>query len=399
MNHEIGENEIEGKNIVEVKNMAQEHFEDVVDQYLQYATEERFLEVTENQVLKVLEKDKLSKEDLLALLSPAASKLLEKLAKKAQALAIKHFGKSIQLYTPLYLGNFCVNQCVYCGYNTKNDIKRSKLTKEEIIEEAIAIRETGLRHILLLTGEDPVKTSPEYIMEGITLIRDYFDSIALEIYPVKTEVYKQLVESGADSLTVYQETYDKEVYKKMHPLGPKANYNFRLGAPERAAAGGMRAVGIGALLGLSEWRRDAFLTAIHGEWLSKNYPETDLSISTPRLRPCGGDFKDFCALTDRELVQVVLAYRIFLPYAAINISTREEKNMRDHLIPLGITGLSAGVCTSVGGHAHKTEQTENKGEETTEPQFEISDSRSVEEMKNAIIEKGWQPVFKDWYGK
>ena len=346
-----------------------------------------FESITDNDINNILSKNKLSYKDFLMLLSPKAEIYLEKIAARANQLSLQHFGQTILLYTPMYLGNYCVNRCAYCSYNVVHSIHRKKLTMEEIEQEAIAISATGLRHILILTGESKKYTPIEYIIDAVKILKKYFDSIAIEVYPMTVEEYKQVVEAGVDSMTIYQEVYDEQIYDKVHISGPKKNYPFRIDAPERACKSGMRSVNVGALLGLGDWREEAFKTGLHANYLQDKYPEMEIAVSLPRIRPHVGSFEDVQEVTDKNLVQIMLALRIYLPFAGITVSTRECKEFRDNIIPLGVTKMSAGVTTAVGGHS-----SEDKGES----QFEISDSRSVDEMKKAILVRGYQPIFKDW---
>ncbi|TCO77480.1 2-iminoacetate synthase ThiH [Marinisporobacter balticus] len=360
------------------------------DQYINYKTfdfDHFFEQVTESDIKRILNKNRIDPYEFLALLSPSAENFLEEMAQKAQKLSLQHFGKAILLFTPMYLANYCINQCAYCGYNIQNSIKRKQLTLDEIEKEAIAISSTGLRHILILTGESPKDTPVDYIVEAVKVLKKYFDSIGIEIYPLAEEEYRKMIDAGVDGLTVYQEVYDEVIYDHVHISGPKKNYNYRLNAPERGCKAKMRNVNIGALLGLNEWRREAFFTGIHANYLQNKYPDVCIGVSPPRIRPHAGVFEDVYPVSDKNLVQYMLALRIFLPYLGINLSTRESAKFRDHLIALGITKISAGVSTEVGGHS-----SEDKGE----GQFEISDSRNVDEMKEVILANGYQPVFKDW---
>jgi len=258
---------------------------------------------------------------------------------------------------------------------------------KQVENEARAISSTGLRHILILTGESRHQTPVSYIRECVKVLTGYFRSISIEIYPLETWEYEELVEAGVDSMTIYQEVYNEETYKKVHIRGPKKNHRFRLDAPERACKAGMRSVNIGALLGLYDWRKEAFYTGLHAAYLQNKYSEVEISVSAPRLRPHVGSFQPVCEVDDRTLVQIMLALRIFMPRLGITISTRESAEFRDNLIGLGVTKMSAGSSTEVGGHTL---------EEKTDSQFDISDCRSVEEIKNMIYSKGYQPVFKDW---
>lgn len=346
-----------------------------------------FEQTTESDVLRVLNKDNLSRQDFLTLLSPAAQALIEDMAQKSHGLTVQNFGKTMQLYTPMYLANHCVNKCSYCGFNVSNDIVRKSLTMNEIEKEARAISLSGLRHILILTGESKKESPVSYIVDAVRVIKKYFDSISIEIYPLTEDEYREVIAAGVDSLTVYQEVYNEDIYDRVHITGPKKNYRFRLDAPERGCKARMRSVNIGSLLGLDDWRREAFFTGLHAEYLENEYSDVEISISLPRIRPHAGSFSDIYPVDDKALVQIMLALRLFLPRAGITISTREGQNLRDNLIPLGVTKMSAGVSTEVGGHSSKTK---------SDSQFEISDKRNVDEMKKILLTKGYQPVFKDW---
>ena len=332
---------------------------------------------------------RLSPFDFMALLSPAAVPYLENMAQLAKEISIRHFGKSIQLVTPLYLANYCTNQCVYCGFNARNRIHRSMLGMDEVEAEGRVIAATGLRNILLLTGDAPRKTGPDYIAEAARRLRSLFPGIGVEVYSMTVEEYRLLVEAGVDSFTMFQETYNADLYPQLHPAGPKHDYLFRLNAPDRAARAGMRTVNVGALLGLDEWRHDAFYTGLHADWIEQAYPGVEIAVSTPRMRPHEGVFNDVHPVTDRDLVQYIQALRLFLPSAGITLSTRERPELRDRLIGLGITRISAGVSTAVGGHA-------SDGEVKDTAQFEIADGRNVDEMMAAIRAQGYQPVCKSW---
>lgn len=363
-------------------------FYEVYKEYSEFDFKKYIEEVTEEQVECVLNKEKLDEFDFLTLLSPLArEKYLEEMAQKAQRLSLNHFGKAIVLYTPMYIANYCINRCAYCSYNIENKIARKKLTMEEIEKEARVIAETGLKHILVLTGESNVHTPVSYIADAVEVLKKYFNSIAIEVYPLKEDEYKQLVDAGADSLTVYQEVYDEKIYDRVHISGPKKNYKFRLDAPERGCKAGMRGVNIGALLGLDQWRKEAFMTVLHVNYLQNKYSEVEISMSLPRIRPFVGGFNEIYPVEDIDLVQIMLAARLYLPYISMNMSTRESRDFRDNLIPLGINKMSAGVSTEVGGHS--------KGDKG-EAQFEINDSRTVDEVRKAILNKGYQPVFKNW---
>ncbi len=352
---------------------------------------EQFGSVTEQDVRRALNKNTLGPEDFLALLSPAAVPLIEEMAAKANQLTLQHFGRTIQLFTPLYMANFCTNKCVYCGFNTKNNIPRSQLGPEELEKEAKAIAATGLKQLLILTGDARAKSSPEYIESAVKILRKHFPSVSIEIYAMTEEEYSRLVEVGVDGMTMFQETYNEVLYPELHPAGPKHDYRFRLDAPERACKAGMRVVNIGALLGLDDWRHDALKTGIHAAYLQNEYPEVDIAVSLPRIRTHVGDaFTPKSLVSDTNLVQNMLALRIFLPRCGITISTREAPDFRENILPLGVTRMSAGVSTEVGGHTGDEEE-EKVG------QFDISDERSVDEMCEVLRKHGYQPVFKDWH--
>ncbi len=362
-------------------------FYEIYAQYRDFDFNNFFNNVTESDVLRSINKDNLDPYEFLTLLSPTTENLLEEMAQKSHALTMQHFGKTIKLYTPMYLANYCVNKCSYCGFNVENKISRKKLNLEEIERESIAISKEGLRHILILTGESRKVSPISYIIDAVKVLKKYFDSISIEIYPLTTEEYKSVVDAGVDGLTLYQETYDEKIYDRIHLAGPKKDYKNRLDAPERGCKANMRTVGIGALLGLNHWRKEAFYTGLHAKYLQDKYSSVDISVSLPRIRPHVGCFEDVYPVDDKALVQVLTAFRLFLPRMGVTLSTREPSDFRDNLIPLGITQMSAGVSTEVGGHS---------SEDKSESQFEISDKRSVGEMKNIILAKGYQPVFKDW---
>lgn len=343
--------------------------------------------VTPDDVKRALASRKLSEQDYLRLLSPAAEPFLEGMARRAHEQTVAQFGKTMLLYTPMYLANHCVNHCLYCGFNARNTIERKKLTLEDVEKEARRVAQTGLKHILILTGESRTHSPPEYIIDCIRVLRSYFTSIAIEIYPLETDEYEALIKAGVDGMTLYQETYDEDLYDRLHVKGPKKNYPFRLDAPERACRARMRSVNIGALLGLAEGRKESFFTGLHAFYLQKHYPEVDISVSFPRMRPHTGTFQPDYPVDDRRLVQAILALRLFLPRAGITISTREDARFRNHILPLGVTRMSAGSCTAVGG---RTQKDNNTG------QFDISDERSVEEMAEQLAAMGYQPVYKDW---
>jgi len=336
---------------------------------------------TAEHVQEALRKEHLDVRDLGALLSPAAAdkNLLEQMAARARAETARYFGNSISLYTPLYIANFCVNHCIYCGFSCKNEILRGKLTLDEISQELEAISATGLDEVLLLTGESRIKSNVDYIGEAVKLAAQVFSTVGIEIYPLNTGEYTYLHEQGADFVSVYQETYIPEIYERVHPAGPKRCYPYRFNSQERAIRGGMRGVSFGALIGLADFRLDSFAAGLHAYLLQQKYPRAEISFSVPRLRSE--------TVGERQLLQVMLAYRLFMPFAGIAISTRERANFRDHVLGLCATKISAGVRVGVGGHGSK-----QKGGE----QFEISDARSVDEIHQVIESRGLQPVYTDY---
>ncbi|MDR3601101.1 MAG: 2-iminoacetate synthase ThiH [Desulfosporosinus sp.] len=364
-------------------------FYEQITEWQQKLPESTWASFSGADVERVLARESLRPQDLAVLLSPAALSYLEPMAKKAQALTIRHFGRTIGLFTPLYLANFCSNSCLYCSFHTGNKIVRCKLSIAQVIKEGEAISSTGLQHLLLLTGESRTHSGPAYMEECVHALRPMFASLGLEVYPLATEEYRRLFEAGIDSVTLFQETYNEVTYAQVHPAGPKRDYHYRLEAPERACASGISSVNIGALLGLSDWRQDAFYSALHADYLQKTYPGVEVAISVPRLRPYAGSFQPSAdPVTDAILVQIILAYRLFLPRAGITLSTRESPQMRENLLSLGITRLSAGSLTSVGGYS----ETDNVGS----AQFEIADERSVPDVVAMIRAQGYLPSFCDW---
>ncbi|SFA93063.1 2-iminoacetate synthase ThiH [Clostridium frigidicarnis] len=364
-------------------------FYNVIEKYRNFDFSKFWDNVKDQDIKFSMNKSKLTEEDFLILLSPKSDLYLEDMARKANELTNQYFGKTILLYTPLYIANYCVNKCAYCGYNIENNIIRKKLNIEEIESEAKEISEKGFKHILLLTGESPKDTPVEYIGDAVKVLKKYFSSVSIEVFPMKEEEYRYLIKLGVDGITVYQEVYDEEIYSRVHLKGPKRNYKFRLDAPEEGCRAGIRSINIGALLGLNHWRKELFFVALHGLYLQKKYGNIDVSFSLPRIRPHAGIFEEVYPVDDKDLVQGIIALRIMFPNCGINISTREEESFRNNLIPLGITKMSAGVSTAVGGH---TLNKESRGES----QFEINDSRSELEVKTAIRNKGYEPIFKDW---
>ena len=344
---------------------------------------------TAEDVKEALAAETCSVDNFKALLSPAALPFLEEIAQKAQKETRKHFGNSVAIFTPLYIANYCENYCVYCGFNCHNKIKRAQLNYEEIEKEMQAIAETGLEEVLILTGESPNKSSVEYIGEACKIAKKYFKLIGLEVYPMDSKDYAYLHECGADFVTVFQETYNSDKYKTLHLGGRKRIFPYRLNAQERAIMGGMRGVGFAALLGLDDFRKDALATGMHAYLLQKKYPHAEIAFSCPRLRPIiNNDKINPKDVHEPQLLQIICAYRIFMPFTSITISTRECERFRDNIIQIAATKISAGVNVGIGGHS----QEEEKGDE----QFEISDGRSVDEIYHMIEDNGMQPVMTDY---
>lgn len=367
--------------IFEYQSHMQDIESEILGKVLGYIDDEKF---DENDVKKALDKEKLDIKDLKALLSEAAEPFLPVLATKAQRLTRQYFGDNIALFTPLYLSNFCESKCVYCGFQKGNAIKRAKLSEKEIHAEMSEIAKTGLQEILLLTGEGRQNASVEYIARACSIAREYFRVVGVEVYVMNVDEYAILHEAGCDFVTIYQETYNTEKYAKIHSFGEKRVFPYRFNAQERALKGGMRGVGFGALLGIDDFRKDALATALHAAFLQQKYPHAELSLSAPRLRPILGNRQIRPGdVTEARLLQVLCAYRLFLPFAQLVVSTRERAKFRDNIININATKISAGVCVGVG---------ERGGEKKGDEQFEISDSRSVKEVLDMIKTRQKQAV-------
>ncbi len=355
-----------------------------------------YTKYTARDVLAALEHETCSVEDFKALLSPAAEPFLEKMAERARLETGKHFGNTVYLFTPLYIANYCENYCVYCGFNCYNHINRMKLSMEQIEKEMKVIANSGMEEILILTGESRAQSDVTYIGEACKLARKYFRMVGLEIYPVNTEEYRYLHECGADYVTVFQETYDADTYETLHLLGHKRVWPYRFDAQERALRAGMRGVAFSALLGLSDFRKDALASALHVYYLQRKYPHAELSLSCPRLRPIVNNDKiNPLDVHERQLCQVLCAYRIFLPYVGITVSSRESESFRNGIVKIAATKVSAGVSTGIGDHDSKYNGKESDGVQGDE-QFEIDDSRSLGKMYADIEREGLQPVLNDY---
>lgn len=342
---------------------------------------------TVETVRNALIKKEKSMEDFAALISPAASPLLEEMAQASHQLTLQRFGRIVQLYAPLYLSNECAEACAYCGFSRLNKIARLTLKPEEVLREAHYLLKKGFRHLLLVSGEHPRSVSPEHIEKIVRLIHREAPSISLEVAPQTEDIYKSWAKAGAEGIVLYQETYQRDVYAEVHPSGKKRNFDWRLETAERAGTAGMKRLGIGILLGLSNWRKDALALWAHAQYLLKNQWRSFLTVSLPRIRPAAGHFKPKFTVQDRDFVQLICALRLCLPDVGITLSTREKPVFRNGLIPLGITHLSAGSKTEPGGYERP---------QAAEEQFEVSDQRSPEEVAGHLRKAGYEPVWKDW---
>lgn len=361
-------------------------FYDHIQQYSWSEITDEIYSKTPDDVRVALSKEHRTLNDFKALVSPAATPFLEEMAVEAKRMTLERFGNTVQLYIPLYLSNYCHNACVYCGFGIHNKIARKRLTIDEVVREVEAIKKLGYRHILLVSG-DAHQTDAAYYHQVIETIKNDFSQISLEVQPLTTDEYATLKGAKLDYVCIYQETYNEAKYPQYHISGAKSNFRHRLETPDRIGRAGVHKIGIGALLGLEDWRTEAFYTATHLRYLEKNYWRTRYSISLPRLRPIVGGYEPNSPVSDRDLVQLICAYRLFDRDVEISLSTRESSRFRDNVFPLGITSMSAGSSTEPGGYANPTDNLE---------QFEINDSRSPEEFAKAITAKGYQAVWKDW---
>lgn len=369
---------------------------DVCQKVMEQMNSYDYTKYTARDVKAALEHEKCTIEDFKALLSPAAEPFLEQMAQRARLETSKHFGNTVYLFTPLYIANYCENYCVYCGFNCYNHISRMKLTMEQIEKEMKVIAESGMEEILILTGESIAQSDVKYIGEACKLARKYFRMVGLEIYPVNTDEYRYLHECGADYVTVFQETYDTEKYETLHLMGHKRVWPYRFDAQERALKAGMRGVAFSALLGLSDFRKDALASALHVYYLQRKYPHAEMSLSCPRLRPIiNNDKINPLDVHETQLCQILCAYRIFLPFAGITVSSRESAEFRNGIVKIAATKVSAGVSTGIGDHESKYNGKEADGKQGDE-QFEIDDSRSLDKMYRDIADEGLQPVLNDY---
>ena len=369
---------------------------DVIQKVMEHMKSYNPDDYTARDVRAALSHDTCTVEDFKALLSPAAQPFLEQMAQRAQIETQKHFGNTVYIFTPLYIANYCENYCVYCGFNCYNKIRRLQLSYEQIEHEMKVIADSGMEEILILTGESKAKSDIKYIGEACKLARKYFKMVGLEVYPVNSEDYKYLHECGADYVTVFQETYDSDKYETLHLMGHKRVWPYRFESQERALMGGMRGVGFSALLGLSDFRKDALATALHVYYLQRKYPWAEMSISCPRLRPIiNNDKINPHDVHETQLCQIICAYRIFLPFAGITVSSRESASFRNGIAKIAATKVSAGVSTGIGDHESKYTG-ENDGDAEGDEQFEINDSRSIDTMYKDMSSEGLQPVLNDY---
>ncbi len=339
---------------------------------------------------RVIDLSRLAIDDLDRLFRSDDRGLLEELAQTAQALTRRHFGRACAIYAPLYLSNYCENGCVYCGFHAgQTAVERRKLSNGEIEEECRALAASGIRDVLLLTGESRRVSPPAYLEESVSIAARYFTHVALEVYPLEQEEYRRLYLAGVDGVTMFQETYDRARYEELHPAGPKRDYRYRFEAPERMARAGIRHISMGALLGLADWREDATALFRHVRFLEKRFPAVEYTLSFPRLRPVAGDCGRYFEVSDRDMVKIICAGRLLFPRAGINLSTREAGEFRDRIIELGVTKMSAGSLTTVGGYGRARKAVD-------EGQFQVRDERSVAEITAMLARKGFDPVLTDW---
>lgn len=362
-------------------------FKDIFERYQWDEIKARLGKVTHSDVLGTLQKKHKTLDDFLNLLSPAAAQELELMAKMTRKLTQKRFGKTIQLYAPMYLSNECQNICTYCGFSLDNDVRRKTLSDTELMIEASVLKSMGVNHVLLVSGEANKTVGISYFLNAVGLLRSHFANISIEVQPLSEEEYLHLHQAGVYSVLVYQETYHQEVYKEYHPKGKKSNFHFRLDTPDRIGRAGIHKIGLGVLLGLEDWRVDSFFNALHIDYLQKQYWKSRFSVSFPRLRPAEGIIEPNFIMEDKDLLQLICAYRIWNEDLEISISTRENEKFRNNIISLGATSMSAASKTNPGGYAVDVESLE---------QFETSDERSMEEVKTSIRKAGYDPVMKDW---
>lgn len=363
-------------------------FQDLFDTYSWNKVKEKIYSKTSTDVEHALQKNSARNlDDFMALISPSGADYLEEMAQLSSRLTKKRFGNTIQLYLPMYLSNECQNICTYCGFSFTNKIPRVTLTDEQILKEVEIIKSYGYDHILLVTGEANTTVGVDYLEHAMEVIKPHFSNVSIEVQPLEQDEYERLIPAGLHSVLVYQETYHREDYKKHHPRGKKSNFDYRLDTPDRLGKAGVHKMGLGVLIGLEDWRVDSFFCALHLDYLERTYWKSKYSISFPRLRPFSGGLEPKVDMSDRELVQLLCAYRIFDEEVELSLSTRESEKFRDHAVHLGFTSISAGSKTDPGGY----NATENELE-----QFEISDERSPTEIAEMLRKNGLETVWKDW---
>jgi len=362
-------------------------FASIFEQYNWETIQNRIYQTTLLDVERSLAKAKKNLDDFLILISPAAKPYLEQMAQQSHQLTKKRFGKTIQMYAPMYLSNECQNICTYCGFSLDNKIKRKTLTNKEIELEIAELKKARFDHVLLVTGEANYTVNIHYFLKAIEQIKKNFASISVEVQPLLQEEYEQLHHAGVHTVLVYQETYHREIYKQYHPKGKKSNFDYRLETPDRIGKAGIHKIGLGVLLGLEDWRTDSFFNALHLNYLQRTYWQSKYSISFPRLRPAEGIIEPNFIMEDSDLLQLICAYRLWNEDLEISISTREDEKFRDNIIPIGVTSMSAGSKTNPGGYIVDPQSLE---------QFETSDERSANEIAKIITQKGYEPVWKDW---
>lgn len=394
--HELENNPESRTNHMEYMNGMEQINSDICGKVISEMKSYDYNSYTAADVRAALSHENCTVEDLKALISPAAEPFLEKMAERARLETQKHFGNTVYLFTPLYIANHCENYCVYCGFNCYNDIRRMKLDTAQIEHEMKIIADSGMEEILILTGESRTQSSVEYIGEACRLARKYFKMVGVEIYPVNTDEYRYLHECGVDYVTVFQETYDSDRYEQLHLMGHKRVWPYRFDAQERALMAGMRGVAGSALLGLSDFRKDALASALHMYYLQRKYPHAEISLSCPRLRPIvNNDAINPLDVHEKQLCQILCAYRIFMPFCGITVSSRESETFRNGIVKIAATKISAGVSTGIGDHESKYTGKENVSEGGDE-QFEINDSRSFRKMYSDMSGEGLQPVLNDY---
>ena len=362
-------------------------FKALFDTYSWEEVKQSIYAKTAANVERALASGKRSLEDFKALISPAAEPYLEQMAQMSHAISQKRFGRVMQLYVPLYLSNECNNICTYCGFSFDNKVRRKTLSEKEILQEVAAIKKMGYDHVLLVTGEANHTVHVDYFKKALDLVMPHFSNVSMEVQPLDQDEYEALIPKGLHAVLVYQETYHREDYRIHHPKGKKSNFDYRLGTPDRLGRAGIHKMGLGVLIGLEDWRTDSFFTALHLSYLEKQYWKSKYSISFPRLRPFSGGLEPKVNMNNRELVQLICAYRIFNEEVELSLSTRESEVFRNSVLKLGITSMSAGSKTNPGGYAVEPQALE---------QFEIDDERSPAQIAQMIKAQGYEPVWKDW---